>query len=312
MDVVLLFPGQGSQKPGMAKDLANTSAQARRVFELVDGALGVSLSSLAFEGPEDQLTATQNAQPALLAHGAAVWAMTRERIAPHVRAAAGHSLGEFTAYHAAGSLTLGDAATLVRRRGELMHDSGLKRPGTMAAILGLDEANVEDACRRASVDGACVVPANYNTPEQLVISGEVAAVERAMELAKELGAKRAVRLKVSGAFHSPLMDVARDGLSRALHDVEFTAPAFPVFSNVSAQAVTQVSDARRLLLEQLTSPVRWTNVIRGLAAAHPDALFVEMGPGNVLTNLTRRITPHIRSATCGTAAEVEQLLQMVS
>lgn len=311
MDVVLLFPGQGSQKPGMAKDLVDTP-EARQVFDTVDRTLGVPLSSLAFNGPEEELTATQNAQPALLAHGAAIWAMTRDPLAPYVRAAAGHSLGEFTAYHAAGSLSLPDAATLVRRRGELMYDSGVKRPGAMAAILGLDEAKVEDACRRASVNGASVVPANYNTPEQLVISGEIAAVERAMELAKELGAKRAVRLKVSGAFHSPLMEVARDGLSEALSKAEFRAPAFPVFSNVSADAVTAPAQARRLLLEQLTSPVRWTDVVRSLAKAYPDALFVEMGPGNVLTNLTRRIAPQIKSATCGTAVEVDQLLKTVS
>jgi [acyl-carrier-protein] S-malonyltransferase len=312
MDVVLLFPGQGSQKPGMAKDLADTSPLARHVFELVDRALGVSLSSLAFHGPDDQLTATQNAQPALLAHGAAVWAVVKGRLARHVRAAAGHSLGEFTAYYAAGSLSLADAATLVRRRGELMYDSGLKRPGAMAAILGLEEAKVEEACRRASIDGTRVVPANYNTPEQVVISGEITAVERAMELAKELGAKRAVRLKVSGAFHSPLMEVARDGLRQALEQVDFATPAFPVFCNVRARAVTDVGEARRLLLEQLTSPVRWTEVVRALATAYPDTLFVEMGPGNVLTNLTKRIAPDVKSATCGTAAEVEQLLGMVS
>lgn len=311
MDVVLLFPGQGSQKPGMAKDLADASPEARHVFELVDSTLGLSLSSLAFHGPEEELTATQNAQPALLAHGAAVWAMTRAQLAPHVRAAAGHSLGEFTAYHAAGALSLADAATLVRRRGQLMYDSGLKRPGAMAAILGLDEVKVEEACRRASSNGASVVPANYNTPEQLVISGEIAAVERAMEVAKELGAKRAVRLKVSGAFHSPLMEVAREGLLHALEAAEFRSPVFPVFSNVSARAVTESGEARRLLLEQLTSPVRWTEVIRGLAAAYPDALFLEMGPGNVLTNLSKRIAPQIKSATCGTAAEVGQLVSTI-
>jgi [acyl-carrier-protein] S-malonyltransferase len=312
MDVVLLFPGQGSQTPGMAKDLFETSPHARHVFEVVDRTLGTSLSSLAFRGPADELTATQNAQPALLAHGAAVWAMTKDPLAPHVRAAAGHSLGEFTAYYAAGALNLGDATTLVRRRGKLMYDSGLKRPGTMAAILGLDETKVEEACRRASVNGACVVPANYNTPEQLVISGEIAAVERAMEIAKELGAKRAVRLKVSGAFHSPLMNVAREGLGSALDEAHFAAPAFPVFCNVSGLPVTQVDDARRLLLEQLTSPVRWTSLIRGLATAFPNAVFVEMGPGNVLTNLTKRITPSVKSVTAGTAAEVDQLLEMVS
>jgi [acyl-carrier-protein] S-malonyltransferase len=312
MDVVLLFPGQGSQKPGMAKDLAESSPPAREVFEAVDRAIGASVSSLAFLGPEEQLTATQNAQPALLAHGAAVWAVVKDRIAPHVRAAAGHSLGEFTAYYAAGGLSLGDAAVLVRRRGELMYDSGIKRPGAMAAILGLDEAKVEEACRRASHNGAQVVPANYNTPEQLVISGEIAAVERAMELAKGLGAKRAVRLKVSGAFHSPLMDVAREGLRAALDAAAFNALAFPVFSNVSAQAVESVADARRLLLEQLTSPVRWTEVIRALAGAYPEALFVEMGPGNVLTNLTKRIAPEMKSVTAGTTADVDLLLATVS
>jgi [acyl-carrier-protein] S-malonyltransferase len=312
MDVVLLFPGQGSQTPGMAKDLFDTSPHARHVFEVVDRTLGASLSSLAFHGPTEELTATQNAQPALLAHGAAVWAMTKERLAPHVRAAAGHSLGEFTAYYAAGALGLGDAATLVRRRGELMYDSGLKQPGAMAAILGLEEIKVEEACYRASTDGGRVVPANYNTPEQLVISGEVAAVERAMEISKGLGAKRAVRLKVSGAFHSPLMEVARGGLRRALDEAHFTAPAFPVFCNVSGLPVTEVADARRLLLEQLTSPVRWTSVIRGLATTFPNALFVEMGPGNVLTSLTKRIASSVKSATAGTAAEVEQLLGMVS
>jgi [acyl-carrier-protein] S-malonyltransferase len=312
MDVVLLFPGQGSQAPGMAKDLFETSPHARHVFEVVDRSLGTSLSSLAFHGPAEGLTATQNAQPALLAHGAAVWAITRDRLAPHVRAAAGHSLGEFTAYYAAGSLSLGDATTLVRRRGELMYDSGLKRPGAMAAILGLEEVKVEEACRRASADGECVVPANYNTPEQLVISGEVAAVERAMEIAKELGAKRAVRLKVSGAFHSPLMEVAREGLRRALDEAHFTTPAFPVFCNVSGLPVTEIDDARRLLLEQLTSPVRWTSVIGGIAKTFPNAVFVEMGPGNVLTNLTKRIAPSVKSAAAGTAADVEQLLRMVS
>ena len=312
MDVVLLFPGQGSQKPGMAKDLAAASRAAGHVIELVDRSLGVELSQLAFEGPDEQLTETQNAQPALLAHGAAAWAMVKESVAPLVRAAAGHSLGEFTAYYAAGSMGLAEAATLVRRRGELMFDSGCKRPGAMAAILGLEETKVEDACRQASSDGDVVVPANYNTPEQLVISGEIAAVERAMEIAKSLGAKRAVRLKVSGAFHSPLMDVARDGLRQALENVEFVAPAFPIYSNVSAGAVSEAAAARRLLLEQLTSPVRWTDVIRALAASFPDALFVEMGPGNVLTNLTKRIAPSVTTATCGTAPEVEQLLTNIA
>lgn len=311
MDVVLLFPGQGSQKPGMAKDLAEASPSAREAIDTVNRALGVSLSSIAFGGPEDELTATQNAQPALLMHSAAAWAMVRDAVGPSVRAAAGHSLGEFTAYYVAGSLSLSEAATLVRRRGELMYDSGVKQPGAMAAILGLDQAAVEDACRRATQNGDVVVPANYNTPEQLVISGAADAVERAMAIAKEQGAKRALRLKVSGAFHSPLMQVARDGLRDALDRVEFASPAFPVYSNVTAGPVTDAATARRLLLDQLTSPVRWTDTVRALAEKHGDALFLEVGPGNVLTNLVKRIAPGVKTATCGTVADVEQLQALV-
>ena len=206
MDVVLLFPGQGSQKPGMAKDLVEALEPAREVFAAVDSALGDPLSTLCFDGPAEALTLTHNAQPALLAHGAAVWACVRDRVAASVKAAAGHSLGEFTAYHAAGTVDVSRAARLVRRRGELMRDSGEQRPGAMAAILGDVDGGIEAICERASADGGCVVPANYNSPGQVVISGEVASVERAMELAKAAGAKRAIRLNVSGAFHSPLME----------------------------------------------------------------------------------------------------------
>ena len=312
MNVVLLFPGQGSQKPGMAKDLVDALPAARDVFTTVDRALGEQLSTLCFDGPAETLTLTHNAQPALLAHGAAVWAAVKDRIASRVRAAAGHSLGEFTAYHAAGSLDAADAARLVRRRGELMLHSGEQRPGTMAAILGDVNGGIEAVCARASADGGCVVPANYNSPGQVVISGEVAAVERAMELAKAAGAKRAIRLNVSGAFHSPLMEVARDGLAAAIDAVEFRDPAFPVYVNVSGEPVRSAADARRLLLEQLTAPVRWTRLIERVAADYPDALYVEMGPGNVLTGLVKKIAPTLQTATCGTVAEVETLLSRVS
>jgi [acyl-carrier-protein] S-malonyltransferase len=285
---------------------------ARDTFAAVDRALGEPLSTLCFDGPAETLTLTHNAQPALLAHGAAVWAAVKDRIAPHVRAAAGHSLGEFTAYHAAGSLDAADAARLVRRRGELMLRSGEQRPGTMAAILGDVDGGIETICAKASAEAGCVVPANYNSPGQLVISGEIAAVERAMELAKAAGAKRAIRLNVSGAFHSPLMEVARDGLARAIEDVEFRDPAFPVYANVSGEPVHSKSDARRLLLEQLTAPVRWTRLVERLAGDYPDALYVEMGPGNVLTGLVKKIAPAVQTTTCGTVPEVEQLLARVS
>ena len=312
MNVVLLFPGQGSQKPGMARDLVDALPAARETFATVDAALGESLSALCFDGPGETLTLTHNAQPALLAHGAAVWAAVRDRVGPHVRAAAGHSLGEFTAYHAAGAFDVAHGARLVRRRGELMFESGEQRPGTMAAILGDVAGGIEALCAKASADGGCVVPANYNSPGQVVISGEVPAVERAMELAKAAGAKRAIRLNVSGAFHSPLMAVAHQGLAYALEQAQLRDPGYPVYANVNAEPVTSAADARRLLLEQLTAPVKWMQVVERLARDYPDALYVEMGPGNVLTGLVKKIAPSVATMTCGTVTEVEQLLSRVA
>jgi [acyl-carrier-protein] S-malonyltransferase len=312
MDVVLLFPGQGSQKPGMARDLVDALPAARDTFAAVDRALGEPLSTLCFDGPAETLTLTHNAQPALLAHGAAVWATVRERVAPHVRAAAGHSLGEFTAYHAAGAAGVAAAARLVRRRGELMLESGERRPGTMAAILGDVAGGIEAVCIRATSEAGCVVPANYNSPGQVVISGEVAGVERAMELAKAGGAKRAIRLNVSGAFHSPLMEVARHGLDQALDGAALSDPSFPVYANVTTEPVRTAADARRLLIDQLTAPVQWTRLVERLASDFPTALYVEMGPGSVLTGLVKKIAPSVQTMTCGTVPEVEQLLERVA
>lgn len=311
-DIVLLFPGQGSQKPGMGKDLYDAFPAAKDVFDAADAALGVSLSKLCFEGPADELTLTHNAQPALLAHGAAVWACVREKLAGHVRAAAGHSLGEFTAYHAAGTLGLGDALQLVRRRGELMYESGVRRPGAMAAILGDLNEPIETLCARATAEAGLVSPANYNCPGQLVISGEEAGVERAMAMAKEAGAKRAIRLNVSGAFHSALMESALDGLSQAVAKTAFTNPRFPVFANVNGEAVTLADRARQLLIQQLTSPVRWTEEITAMAARFPSALYVEMGPGSVLVGLVKKIAPTLQTMTCGTVAEVNKLLEQTT
>ncbi|MDQ2931117.1 MAG: ACP S-malonyltransferase [Gemmatimonadota bacterium] len=304
---MLLFPGQGSQKAGMGKELAAAFPSASTIFQEADDTLGFPLTKLCFEGPDEELMATRNAQPALLTHSAAVWATVADRLRPHVRAAAGHSLGEFTAYHAAGAFAFVDAIRLVRRRGELMFESGARRPGAMAAILGLSAANVEAACTRALEVGD-VVPANYNTAEQLVISGEVEAVEAAMAIAKELGAKRAIRLNVSGAFHSPLMEDAAAGLKVALDAAPISAADFPVYSNVSAYPSAGSGDAKKLLLRQLTSPVRWTDLVRHMAEAIPDALYIEMGPGAVLSTLVKRIVPGARTMTCGTATEVDQLM----
>lgn len=312
MDVVLLFPGQGSQKPGMAKDLAEAFPAARDVFERADVALGEPLSRLCFEGPADELTLTYNAQPALLTHGAAAWAATRDVIGASVVAAAGHSLGELTAYHAAESLSLEEAVRLVRRRGELMHESGTKRPGAMAAILGDTTRPIEEICADATRDAGLVVPANYNCPGQLVLSGEAAGVDRAMVLAKEAGAKRAIRLNVSGAFHSPLMESASRGLAQALDGTSFDDPHFAVYANVNAEPVLHADRAKELLLEQLSKPVRWSDEVRAMADRYPNALFVEMGPGNVLVGLVKKIASSVKTATCGTAAEVAQIRELVA
>jgi [acyl-carrier-protein] S-malonyltransferase len=312
MDVVLLFPGQGSQKPGMGKDLADAFPEARAVFHAADNALGVSLSKLCFDGPAEELTHTHNAQPALLAHGAAAWAVLRQRFTKKPCAAAGHSLGEFTAYHAAGSLSVADAVRLVRRRGELMYETGVKRPGAMAAILGDPDPSIEEICERASREVATVVPANYNTPGQVVISGESAGVDRAMILLKEAGAKRTIKLNVSGAFHSPLMADARPGLEDALAAAKFKDPDFPVYANVDAKPVTDAPTARQRLIAQLTAPVRWTEEILAIAGRFPDALFVELGPGSVLGGLVKKIAPAVRTAPCGTVDEIEKALALLA
>ena len=310
-NVVLLFPGQGSQTPGMGRDLAARFPAARAVFDAADAAVGAPLSALCFDGPADELTRTYNAQPALLAHGAAVWAVVRDALGPRVVAAAGHSLGEFTAYHAADALPLAEAVAVVRRRGDLMFEAGQRRPGAMAAILGALTEPIEAICDRATADAGLAVPANYNSPGQIVISGEVAGVERAMVLAKEAGGKP-IRLNVSGAFHSPLMAAAADGLQEALDLAHFADPRFPVYANVNAQPVDDAALARRLLVQQLTSPVQWARELAAIADRHPDALYVEMGPGAVLKGLAKKIAPALKVVTCGTADEVGALLTLVA
>jgi [acyl-carrier-protein] S-malonyltransferase len=314
MEVILLFPGQGSQKPGMGRDLAGAFPAARDVFDAADTALGAPLSALCFEGPADTLTLTHNAQPALLTHGIAAWSVLQGGASPTVRAAAGHSLGELTAYCAAGAFALADAVRLVRRRGELMHQAGVARPGAMAAILGDPARPLADLCDEASRDpeGGLVVPANYNSPGQVVISGEVAGVEKAMALAKAAGAKRAIRLPVSGAFHSPLMAPARYEFSAVLGATPMSDPRVPVYANVNAEPVRDAGTARRLLEEQLTAPVRWTDSIERLTRDFPSALFVELGPGSVLTGLCRKIAPQVEAVSCGTVADVESLRARVA
>lgn len=306
MVTVLVCPGQGSQKVGMGRDLAERYSAARQVFERVDAALGTPLSRLMWEGPEDELTLTHNAQPAILAHTVAALAAVGTALDP-VAMAAGHSLGEYSAYVAAGSLTVEDAARLVRRRGELMFEAGQARPGAMAAVLGLATAEVATACSEASDDAGMAVAANQNAPDQTVISGDPAAVERAGARCRELGAKRVIPLKVSGAFHSPLMEPAVAGLANALEATPFAEPRFPVVANATAAPVHRAAEAKERLVEQLTAPVRWVASVETLAREVPGARFVEAGPGAVLSGLVRRIVPGSDAVTLGTPDDVAKL-----
>jgi [acyl-carrier-protein] S-malonyltransferase len=302
-----MCPGQGAQRVGMGKDLAERFPQARDVFSAIDEALDTRLSRLMWEGPEDQLTLTHNAQPAILAHSVAVLAVVRERL-KGLSAGAGHSLGEYSAHIAAGTLSEVDAARLVRRRGELMLSAGKLRPGAMAAVLGLATLEVQRACDESSGPDGLAVPANLNAPDQTVISGDPEGVNRAGERCKARGAKRVIPLKVSGAFHSPLMAPAVDGLRDALAEATFADPVFPVIANASGEAVQTGVDAKRLLADQLTAPVRWVACMQAAAQVAPDATFVEVGPGNVLAGLLKRIVPGARAITLGTADEVEKFL----
>jgi [acyl-carrier-protein] S-malonyltransferase len=302
-----MCPGQGAQRVGMGRDLAERFPAARDTFAAIDEALGTALSRLMWVGPEDELTLTHNTQPAILAHSAAVLALVRDRLGVPA-AGAGHSLGEYSAHVAAGTLTAVDAARLVRRRGELMLAAGQQRPGAMAAVIGLATAEVQAACDEASGPDGLAVPANLNAPDQTVISGDPAGVTRASEGCKARGAKRVIPLKVSGAFHSPLMAPAVDGLRDALADATFADPSFPVIANASGQEVRTGVDAKRLLADQLTAPVRWVECMQAAARLAPGATFIEIGPGNVLGGLLKRIVPDAKAVTLGTADEVEKFL----
>jgi [acyl-carrier-protein] S-malonyltransferase len=306
---IWLCPGQGAQKVGMGKDLAERFPAARAVFDAIDAALGAPLSRIMFEGPEADLTATQNAQPAILAHSAAVFAIVRAKV-DGVVAAAGHSLGEYSAYVTAAALDSPQAATLVRRRGELMQQAGEERPGTMAAVLGLATREVEAACAEASQQASLAVAANINAPDQTVISGDPDAVTRAGEVCKKRGAKRVIALKVSGAFHSPLMGPAKHDLQLALERVEFAEPAFPVIANATAEPVTDAGRARRLLADQLTAPVRWVECMEQAArVGGAGARFIEIGPGQVLAGLLKRVVPGANVLSLGTADEVAEFME---
>ncbi|MEO7453410.1 MAG: ACP S-malonyltransferase [Fimbriimonadales bacterium] len=285
MKYAAVFPGQGSQRPGMGKDVFDSSEAARHVFEIVSDTLDRDVAKLCFETDEDTLRSTDNAQIALYAASVATYEALREGGAPAPAAVAGHSVGEYAALAAAGCLTVADGAKLVAKRGDFMARSGTLRKGGMAAILGMDDAALEAVCAEISREGHAVVPANFNSPGQIVISGDEAAVLEACEKAKAAGAKRCIPLNVSGAFHSPLMHEAAQSMAEALANSTFSESPIPVVANVSAQPE---HDWARLLEEQLRAPVRWTASVKTIRELGIDT-FVECGPGDVLTGLLRRI-----------------------
>lgn len=290
MTIAYLFPGQGSQQIGMGARLAAVSPAARRVFAEADEVLGFALSRLCWEGPDDALTATANAQPALLVSSVAAW---RAGVEDGLWAAeppsfvAGHSLGEYSALVAAGSLAFPDAVRLVRRRGELMHACGETCPSTMAAVLGLDEETVSAICAETGAEIA-----NINAPGQIGISGPVAAVERASALARERGARRVIPLQVSAGFHSSVMLPAAEGLAEAIAAAAIADARPPLIANVDARPITRAADIRRELIDQLTRPVRWQQTIEALAERGVTQLY-EVGTGTVLCGLAKRTAPHL-------------------
>ncbi|MEX0944813.1 MAG: ACP S-malonyltransferase [Balneolaceae bacterium] len=285
----ILFPGQGSQKVGMGAKHFESHDIFKKLVEQADNLLGYSLSEIMFNGPVEKLTQTEFTQPAIFVHSVALFRLLD--IQPDV--VAGHSLGEFSALTASGVLDFETALSLVSLRGKLMQNAGDVNPGTMAALIGLDDELVDQICLEATqIIQKPVVPANYNCPGQLVISGDVDAVQKAVDLAKENGCRLAKLLPVSGAFHSPLMKPAFDALKGRLDEIEFKTPICPVYSNYTAESSTDAIKIKENLLHQLVSPVKWTQILKKMekdGVTH----FIEVGPGNVLQGLVKRTVPNV-------------------
>ncbi|MDO8531521.1 MAG: ACP S-malonyltransferase [Dehalococcoidia bacterium] len=289
-NIALLFPGQGSQAVGMGRTLFESSAEARAIFEEADSTLGWKLSRLCFEGPEDELRQTVNAQPAIMtvsvacmrsAQGEGLVDMSKPLFV------AGHSLGEYTALVAAGALTFAEAVRLVRERGRLMQYASTVRPGGMAAVLGLDEVALEEVCQQADAQIA-----NINSPEQIVISGSREGIARAMDMAKARGARRVIPLEVSGAFHSLLMWPAAQGIAKAVAELRFAPAAVPVVANCTGHPITTVNEIKAELVKQMCNAVHWARSMEYMLSAGADT-FVEIGPGRVLSGLAKRFSKDI-------------------
>lgn len=312
--LAFVFPGQGSQSVGMGRDLAASSPAAAAVWSAADGALGESISTLAWGGPAETLDRTENAQPALLAASIAILEALRERwaaasaTAPTPAFAAGHSMGQYSALVAAGVLSLQDGVRLVRRRGELMQASGQGRDGAMAALIGLDDARLPELVTAASAHGVFVV-ANRNSPGQVVVSGERPAIEAGAALARELGAKRAIVLPVSVAAHSPLMAEAAAAMRETLASIAVDDPTTTLLANADARAITTAEGARAELVEHLTAGVDWVGAVETMVAAGVTT-FIEVGPGKVLTGLIKRIDPAVEVVPADDPASAERLIAL--
>ncbi|TWF56817.1 ACP S-malonyltransferase [Neorhizobium alkalisoli] len=312
MSIAFTFPGQGSQSVGMGKELAETFPEARAVFEEVDEALGQKLSDIMWNGPEDTLTLTANAQPALMAVSIATMRVLEARglkLADKVSYVAGHSLGEYSALCAAGTFSLADTARLLRIRGDAMQSAVPVGQGAMAAIIGLEHGDVDAICGQARADGVCQI-ANDNGGGQLVISGSKAAVEKAAALATEKGAKRAIMLPVSAPFHSDLMAPAADAMRHALDKVEKHNPIVPVVANVRATPVTDADEIAKLLVTQVTGQVRWRETVEWFGANGVTTLY-EIGSGKVLTGLARRIDKNISGVAVNTPADIDAAIAAI-
>ena len=299
-----LFPGQASQFVGMGKDIYETFPQAKNIFDSASEIMELDLAKICFEGPEDDLKQTRITQPAIFVHSVAVFNILKD-IGLKPNAAAGHSLGEYSALVSAGAISFEDGLKLVKIRGELMQKAGTEKPGTMAAIIGLGNDQINDICNSLKNIGT-VCPANYNSPGQIAISGDVNAVHAAMHAAKEVGAKKVVELVVSGAFHSPLMQSAQEGLAAALKTTEIFDAQIPVYSNVKAEPTTNKNEIRDLLYKQLTNPVRWVEIIQNMISYNITE-FYELGPGQVLSGLNKRIDRNVDCKPIGDVASIKSL-----